>query len=1354
MIGSVVERKPSSNRPPAQGAFPAPNPSTGYPTVTHRSKTTRGASAFAKSRQVNPSRPQNVPTILSTISPSMKWESTEDDDDVSVQPNPPAPAPIPTDETERLLKEVGDENNQRISEMTEEERMAERADLLEKFGGGIGEMLRRRRLQREGKAADGNELVDMAAPTPRPATIQLSPPLTFSEDDMDVDSPGSTSTAGPSSAVERLEPSKTPPTRAQLLEDLNRPRSALRDSTAHSETSSTFRRLRFADVTPSDIHVYPSQPASPKSVHMLMAPPEDGSADGVPVTQLRFRSLHPERMTKHDGPAVWMAKEASPELSVPKASDDPEEGTPEDIRRRFFPNEAAAQPGLNWITAPSSEQPSDAARFDLQGALIPPALQSTLPTHLGLHHTASSLAGYTLDDLLYLSRSTNAAQRATVLSVLAKILQRLGSGNISTQAVGADARERILKSGMAALGERGSVGARAVEVVWEAVVGWDEFYVLQEGVELWVEEKRKVPSSNDEEEPPSTIPGLDALSSIPLEEALPLIQSYFTVPPSFPALTLSQLLGLLHRLATHYEAHASAIIKTPHFLSSVLSAWLAYKNSDFLRETAQDPKLIQLFSVLATSSRANAEALMVDLPNILLRFLAQMPDSSQSTEDRELRESLMAETLHFYATLGRYGLGCKVALTAQEFMPALVTYLDSSLSEGDITPSFARLAETFFQVREIWTICAIDPHKTSPPHELIWSQIEAFGWVDDLLHLAENIPAEQDTIWAGLWNATAAYTEGATINGANKGQEEKKKVMDGLQDIIQDGHGRSAIDSALEDLQSAIDQYDGLGKPKFLPCLRDIARPSTLLGAAVRLSLSLISSATSTSDPLGLPGASLSRLLDDLLSTTVPNDPLATTAPAGAYVHLRPLTTLLMDELRLSHRLGTMSMESWSVRALRILRHLLPGDEAHAEWILQNFSVGVKDLADSMDLTIDDSILHRGVLQDVMPFYMHAIRPDDKFCIAPFRPTPNSLSQATRVILPSLAALHKPPTSTLKAPVGLPLKRDFLFQPLSDLLRSSTSTAFDSFPASWDASETETVRATLFAVEMCQTLLLDMHPEEALKREEILFGCMRVVMLEHGQPQGDSSEDVFRDTVVAAEMKSLLEPFTIGASPTPPQSYSVPSSDVIPPLEAASKDYLGSGVPFYQFYTDLLALYEAISFADPIFGALLLPPLSMRYPPDYRKLFWGDHSVAVRTVRTSVEQVPADGVGEFLWPVEGDTELLSRYVKALGTGTVRGFLRTVALHHVACNIWLPPASPPASNSSASTPSTAGEGGETRRRHMLLALLRGNKREAVADVLKYEPAVGCEGVRMPGREERVAWVRGWGGEDVLQRLESA
>jgi hypothetical protein len=75
----------------------------------------------------------------------------------------------------------------------------------------------------------------------------------------------------------------------------------------------------------------------------------------------------------------------------------PEEGTPEDIRRRFFPSLPSGDPSLAWIeTTPTLDPAASTLRFDLRGAPIPPPLSVTLPTHLGLHHHAEGThAGYT-----------------------------------------------------------------------------------------------------------------------------------------------------------------------------------------------------------------------------------------------------------------------------------------------------------------------------------------------------------------------------------------------------------------------------------------------------------------------------------------------------------------------------------------------------------------------------------------------------------------------------------------------------------------------------------------------------------------------------------------------------------------------------------------------------------------------------------------------------------------------------------------------------------------------------------------------------------------------------------------------
>lgn len=350
------------------------------------------------------------------------------------------------------------------------------------------------------------------------------------------------------------------------------------------------------------------------------------------------------------------------------------------------------------------------------------------------------------------------------------------------------------------------------------------------------------------------------------------------------------------------------------------------------------------------------------------------------------------------------------------------------------------------------------------------------------------------------------------------------------------------------------------------------------------------------------------------------------------------------------------------------------------------------------------------------PFFKHSIRPNPDVYISPLHVTTESICHSTTLRLPG----GTPDVLEEEAKTGLPLSRDWLTAPLTHLLRSGTSPVFRGLPTGWDASEVDVVRATLLLLQVSRGVLqrwrLGVY---ALGPAEIVFACMRVCMLEHGVGGGasgmDSSAEVFRDDAVEKLMGWLLNPFTPKRLPTPPPSplpavaRTETTSCLLPIptpqnyLELASQTYLRqTHTPFYQFYTDLVALYSAVSFAHPVFGALLLPPLAMRYPSDYRRLVWceaGDGSSAtsgvgdgvgavtevVRTVRLDLERVVCCGLGwpgsdcapafpdvrEYLYPIESDGRILGAYLQALlaGRNAPQGFLRLVAVHHIACTVW-------------------------------------------------------------------------------------
>jgi hypothetical protein len=178
---------------------------------------------------------------------------------------------------------------------------------------------------------------------------------------------------------------------------------------------------------------------------------------------------------------------------------------------------------------------------------------------------------------------------------------------------------------------------------------------------------------------------------------------------------------------------------------------------------------------------------------------------------------------------------------------------------------------------------------------------------------------------------------------------------------------------------------------------------------------------------------------------------------------------------------------------------------------------------------------------------------------------------------------------------------------------------------------------------------------------------MKVFMLEHGQYLNDSAEEVFRDGIVERFMEDVLRPYVYGGGPDR-LSTTVPSTKH-EDLEKVASLFLGASVPFYQYYTDFVALYDAISFSHPLFGRLLLPPTSMRYAPDYRRHLWCDFNHLVKTIRVLPEQVLSSDIREYLYPIETDPQILGSYLSSLLQGRLQDLMRWIALHDVAANIW-------------------------------------------------------------------------------------
>lgn len=1092
----------------------------------------------------------------------------------------------------------------------------------------------------------------------------------------------------------------------------------------------------------SDVHVYESQPSSPKRKPLALPAPTEEDKDAVPLP------------VRGSGPRITLRK--------PSSEEEDDEGTPEDIRRRFFPSANPHEPGLEWITSEqdSAENPSD-IRFDLAGDPIPVELLTKLPTHLGLHHHAGNLAGYTIKDLLLLSRSTVPAQRTAMLGVLSGILRNLRRGVTSGGSPLPDdlirrkdeLRGRIIAAGVEALSGKGSTAIRAVEVVWEGVVEWDNsFLAATQEISVELEQPR-------EDDPSQNIPGRprvpeadDPISVLPLTHVLPLIAEEFR-DPTLPAPALHQLLQILYRLACHSCVFASQVLATPNLVTSTLSCFVTVAAAPGPSGTLA----VELLNVIAQSSREAAISIIgAGLADKLLRFIAILPDVHEfagNAAPNLISLPIVTHAMRLYRTLGMYGLLTHVASAASQSFTSLAALVmkvaqSMELSGGDEDISLA-LCKAWLELLEVWMICAQDPHRTTPPHDIRWSQITAWGWTHDLTSFCDiwrRMPMHMSaSLVTALWNAMAAWLEGSSVNGVRGGEEEKKQMIEVLAAGFTNGMEKSIVEGSLDCL--AVTDISTPSQDRARSIVPSFVRPASVLAAAVRLVTALLPprSRTPLDAPFPFP---LQQIHQNCMHLVQPQvwAHLRNLQPSHrSYDDLRPVTSLCERNLRLFRILKLGTSRKWVSDAIVILLRLLPGDEDFGAWIVSE----VCALADQeyvasqlSDWSVPSDVWEHGGISCISPLLSSALQPqagpaegEDEvqpiISLAPYIASPHSVARSTRITYPSAKKI----TSKQRTFV-LPIRSDWPFTPIDELLHSGTSRVFrrlgEDAPVLdskgvLELSELDVARATLVFASVFRRAI---DSVDGFNHTQVLFAAMKLIMLEHGSRDDTSSIEVFRDTFITNGLLALLtETRQRSRSPEHSDDATEPGS-----LEIVSTHFLGTATTFFQFYTDFVGLYDAISFADPLFASLLLPPLAMTYPIDYRRLIWTDYSHALRTIRTDASHPAILNLAAFLWPIEKDVQLVDAYISALcrKPGGLHGLLREIAIHHVAYHMWpdlrashdhdAPHVSPgePESPTAAYTDTNMW----TRR----LFLLTSAPNDVVKDVILYN--------RRPGRSSQV------------------
>lgn len=890
-----------------------------------------------------------------------------------------------------------------------------------------------------------------------------------------------------------------------------------------------------------------------------------------------------------------------------KLMDDAEdEGSPEYIRRHFFPNEPA-NPNLAWMTGPSPEEVAESAQefaltFDINGALLDSATAGPTDAQAGLHHV-SSAGSFTIPSLLTLTNSTVPSQRSTSLTVLQRILAHSPSHEAALGPKAWDQlrRDVITRAGWSLKDSHASVVGSALDLVHSVL-----------------ESELKHPSNivrdlaPGAEAPPTvltTFMEASPLSSLASQLAHPVV-SPSTLRQAVPILT-----AIVH-LANPFSGGKSdaieSILSTPNLLEAVVRRFIAVAWPAPSAGTSSPlPSAIASLRLLACYSRESAKALWDrKLVEPTLRFISIPPWEMDDATDRDLAYSLACQSFALWEAIGRYGIGTSVRTKGLSLLETFGNRIERAFGEKDAVEDTAvtvpvSLVTSYFQLLSTWTTAAIDPHVTS--HDILWTHVEEWGNL--AMRVAQwALQRDDKQVGAAAFNLLASWLEGSKVNQSWRGEKQREWVKEQLGAEFESG-GRAA---------------------KFVEGAGESENHAEAALAVIRLSDAYEEDSNPATPALvTLHPARASDVLEGILSRR-------TRASTRLTIALLPRLKDSEDHIRFS---------------LRTIKFLRAGDE-----------IAARDLIDRIVNTIAEAQPDSPALQMagiLRPFLTFAIASSNGGRLTgPLNPEPRDI-KLTAALYPFAS----------QSPL---LAADWPLLPLNELLCSGTSPVFKQLPQGWDATELQIVRSSLALMQAVSAV----EPQHRLRAPLLVYDMIKVFMLEKDNTTAgtvNAEVDLFRDEVVQTLMRDLLRPIAIASLPT--QRVRGEASVERETMESVSSAV--SSAPFYQLYTDLIGLYDSISLSDEIFTLVLLPPLAMSYPIDYRRLLWSDYSHLLKPIKLSVGEAIADraddgALASYLFPPETNESLLLAYADALGTGKVEPgglFMELIAVHHVSTAIF-------------------------------------------------------------------------------------
>ncbi|KAM6180736.1 RNA polymerase II-associated protein 1 [Erethizon dorsatum] len=954
------------------------------------------------------------------------------------------------------------------------------------------------------------------------------------------------------------------------------------------------------------------------------------------------------------------------------------------------------------------------ARFSLQGELLAPDVD--LPTHLGLHHHGEEAerAGYSLQELFHLTRSQVSQQRALALHVLSRVISRAQAGEFGDRLAGSVLR-LLLDAGFLFL-LRFSLDDRVDGVIAAAIRALRVLLVAPGDEELldstfsWYHGALVfplVPSQEDKEDededeeppadrakkspeegsrPPPDLARHDVIKGLLATNLLPRLRYVLEVTCPAPTVVLD-ILAVLIRLARHSLELATRVLECPWLIETIVREFLPTTWSPM--GVGPTPSLykvpcaaaMKLLRVLASAGRNIAARLLssFDLRSRLRRFIAEAPQ--ELSLPPEEAETLSTEALRLWAVAASYG---QAGDLYRELYPVLMQALQAVPTELSTHPPrplsmqrVAALLTVLTQLTLAASSSAAEPHSDSAEAPLATPSSVTWTQVSGLQPLVE--PCLRQTLKLlprpGVWHALGPVPAACLLFLGAYYQAWSQQLSLCPEDWLQD------MERLLEELLRPLLCQPSLGSlwdslrlcsplcnplscapaPEALPSLVSLGcaggrPPLSLAGSAspfpfLTALLSLFNTLARIHKGLcdQLAAVLVAPGLEKYFLQCVAPGTAPHLTPFSAWAlrhehHLQYLALSLAQKAATFHAVPATNAALHHAMALSLLSRLLPGSEHLAQELLlscvfrleflpESTSGGPEaaDFSDQLSLgTSGDPACGRGALlvqacQDL---------PSIRSCYL----THCSLARASLLASQALyrGNLQQVPALLLPVPKEQLLPTDWPFQPLIRLYHRASDAPSELPPANTVGTAMRVLQWVLVLESWRPETLLAVPPAARLAR----LMCVFLV-----------DSELFRETPIQHLVGALLAQLCLPRV--------LPSLNLDCPLPGLTS--------FLDLYASFLEHFEAVSFGDHLFGALVLLPLQRRFSVTLRLALFGEHVGALRALGLPLTKLPVS-LECYTRPPEDNLVLLQLYFRVLVTGALRPHwcpvLYAVAVAHV------------------------------------------------------------------------------------------